>query len=54
MQNMMMGPFWGVLAILIVGGVITLGCFGLMFWLIFRPGEQDRHHVKYEILRPDR
>ncbi|HKT40780.1 MAG TPA: hypothetical protein VJQ86_00305 [Rhodanobacteraceae bacterium] len=54
MQNMMMGPFWGIVAVATVGGLITLGCFAAMFWWIFRPGERDPRHPKYAILRRDR
>jgi hypothetical protein len=54
MQNMLMGPFWGIVVVATIGGLITLGCFAAMFWFIFRPGEQNRHHPKYDILRPDR
>lgn len=54
MQNMMMGPFWGIVAVATIGGLITLGCFAAMFWFIFHPGENNRQHAKYDILRPDR
>lgn len=48
------GPFWGQLAVAAFAGVITLACFAAMFWMIFRPGEKDPRHVKYDILRSDR
>ena len=35
-------------------GVITVICFVLMFWMLFHPGETDRHHPKRNILRDDR
>lgn len=54
MQNIMMGPLWGIIAISAFGGIVTIACFALMFWLIFRPGERDPHHPKYDILRRDR
>ncbi|MGH8191680.1 MAG: hypothetical protein ACREP2_09565 [Rhodanobacteraceae bacterium] len=54
MQNIAMGPFWGIVAVSVLGGIVTIGCFAIMFRLIFRPGEIDPHHPKYEILRRDR
>jgi hypothetical protein len=48
------GPLSGNIAIISVAGAITIGCFVAMFWMIFRPGEQDPHHCKNDILRPDR
>ncbi|HET7560841.1 MAG TPA: hypothetical protein VFJ87_00495 [Rhodanobacteraceae bacterium] len=54
MQNLMMGPFWGMVAISVVGGLITLACFAVMFRFIFHPGETDPRHPKYQILRRDR
>jgi len=26
----------------------------IMLWMLLRPGETDRHHPKYDILRDDR
>ncbi|MFO1506667.1 MAG: hypothetical protein U1F23_06255 [Lysobacterales bacterium] len=52
--HMIMGPFWGNVIIIAISGAITLGCFVAMFWFIFHPGERDRHHAKYDILRDDR
>ncbi|HXS03218.1 MAG TPA: hypothetical protein VN731_01985 [Rhodanobacter sp.] len=54
MQHMLIGPLWGIVAVASVAGIITTGCFVAMFWMIFRPGENDPHHAKYDILRPDR
>lgn len=54
MHNMMMGPLWGIVAVASIGGLITIGCFVAMFWLIFHPGEKNPHHAKYDILRDDR
>ena len=54
MHNMMMGPMWGIIAIATFTGAITLGCFVAMFKFLIRPGEKDPHHLKYDILRPDR
>ena len=48
------GPFWGMVLVVGVTGVITLACFAALFWLLLHPGEKDPHHVKYDILRPDR
>ncbi len=54
MHAMMEGPLWGVIAVASVAGVVAAACFVLMFWFIFKPGEKDPHHPKYEILRRDR
>lgn len=51
---LMMGPFWASLAVVALTGLITLACFVAALWMLLRPGEQDPHHVKYDILRPDR
>ena len=51
--HMLMGPLWGVVAIASITGAVTLGCWVMMFWFLFRPGEQNRHHAKYGILRDD-
>ena len=48
------GPFWGNIAIIVIAGAITIGCFVAMFWMIFGPAEKDSHHHKNDILRPDR
>ncbi|HEX7338684.1 MAG TPA: hypothetical protein VF271_01995 [Rhodanobacteraceae bacterium] len=54
MHHMLMGPTWGIIAVASVAGIITIACFALMFWWIFKPGEKDPHHPKYDILRNDR
>ena len=54
MHHHLMGPFWGNVAIIAIAGAITIACFAVMFRMIFRPGEKDPHHAKYDILRPDR
>lgn len=54
-QHMMeMGPFWGNVAIIVFCGAITIGCFAAMFKFLFKPGETDADHAKYDILRSDR
>lgn len=54
MEHHMMGPLFGNLIIIALSGAITIGCFVAMFWMLLRPGETDRRHTKYEILRDDR
>lgn len=54
MHNMLMGPTWGVIAVMALGAVVTVVCFALMFWWIFHPGEKNPNHPKYQILRHDR
>ena len=53
MHHDLIGPLWGNLIIIAVAGVITVICFVLMFWMLFHPGETDRHHPKRDILRDD-
>ena len=40
-MTMASGPFWGMVAIIAVTGVITLACFVAAFWMLLRPGEHD-------------
>jgi len=47
-------PLWGNIIIMSVAGAITVACFGAMFWMLIRPGETDRRHAKYAVLRDDR
>jgi uncharacterized membrane protein len=54
MEHHMIGPFWGNVIIISIAGLITLGCFVAMFWMLLRPGEKDRDHPKYRVLRDDR
>lgn len=54
MNHHLIGPLWGNIIIIGVAGAITLGCFVAMFWMLFRPGEKDREHPKYTVLRDDR
>lgn len=54
MPHHITGPFWGNIAIMGIGGAITLACFVAMFWFLFRPGETDRRHPKHQILNDDR
>ena len=53
-MTMASGPFWGMVALVAITGVITVGCFEAAFWMMRGAGEGDPRHVKYEILRPDR
>lgn len=54
MHHQLIGPFWGNVIIITVAAAITLACFVVMFRLLLRPGETDRQHPKYGILRQDR
>jgi hypothetical protein len=54
MQHHLIGPLLGNLIIIAVAGAITLACFVAMAWMLIRPGETDRKHAKYTILRNDR
>jgi hypothetical protein len=54
MHDHLTGPFLGNVIIVAVAGAVTLACFAAMFRMLFRPGETDPHHPKYEVLRDDR
>jgi len=54
MEHHLIGPPWGNFAIIVVAGAITVACFVAMFWMLLRPGETDRRHAKYTVLRDDR
>jgi hypothetical protein len=54
MHHQLIGPCWGNVIIIGVAGAITVSCFGVMFWMLFHPGETDRTHPKYDILQDDR
>jgi hypothetical protein len=47
------GPFWGNVIIIALAGAITVACFATMFRMLFHPGETDKRHPKYDILRDD-
>lgn len=47
-------PVLGNMIIISISGVVTVCCFAIMLWMLFRPGETDPRHPKYEILRKDR
>jgi hypothetical protein len=50
----LIGPLWGNIMIIAMAGVITVARVVAMLWMLFRPGETDRRHAKYAILRDDR
>lgn len=54
MHHHLIGPLWGNIIIVAVAGAITVACFAVMIRMLMRPGETDRHHAKYTILRDDR
>lgn len=54
MEHHLIGPLWGNIIIIAAAGAITLACFVGMLWMLIRPGESDRNHSKYAILRDDR
>ena len=54
MNHHLLGPLWGNVAVIALAGIVTVGCFSAMFWMLIRPGETDRRHAKYDILRDDR
>ena len=54
MNHHLLGPLWGNVVIIALAGIVTLGCFAAMFWMLIRPGETDRRHPKYDVLRDGR
>ena len=54
MHHQLISASWGNLVIVAVAGAITVACFIAMLWMLVRPGETDRRHCKYAILRDDR
>jgi hypothetical protein len=54
MHHDLMSSTWGNIAIVAVAGTVTAACFIAMLWMLVRPGETDRRHRKYAILRDDR
>ena len=54
MHDHIMGPFWGNVVVVAIGGAITIACFAAMFRMLFHPGEHDPDHVKRRILHEDR
>ena len=54
MNHHLIGPLWGNVIIIAVAGAITLACFVAMIWMLLHPGESDRRHPKYDVLRDDR
>jgi hypothetical protein len=53
MHHDLSGPYWGNVIVITLAGMITIACVVAMFWMLFRPGETDQHHAKYDILRDD-
>ncbi len=45
----MIGPFWGNVTVIGIGGAITLACFAAMFWMLRHPGEHNLDHPKNSI-----
>ena len=54
MHHHLSGPFWGNVIIIALTGAITVACFVAMFRMLIYPGETDKRHPKYDILRDDR
>jgi hypothetical protein len=54
MHEHLIGPLWGNIIVIAVAVVVTAACFAAMLWMLLRPGENDRRHAKYAILRDDR
>ena len=54
MHHHLLGPLWGNVVVIALAGIVTVGCFAAMIWMLIRPGEADRSHPKYDVLRDDR
>lgn len=53
MHDHLTGPFWGNAIVIALAIVITIGCFAAMVWMMFRPGEREPDHPKYDIFRDE-
>ncbi len=53
MDHQLSGPMWGNLVIIGLAAAITVACFTAMLWMLFRPGESNPSHPKYDILSDD-
>jgi hypothetical protein len=53
MHHDLSGPYWGNVIVIVLASMITIACFVAMLRMLFRPGETDQHHAKYDILRDD-
>ncbi|MDE2150555.1 MAG: hypothetical protein KGJ55_12170 [Gammaproteobacteria bacterium] len=54
MHQHLTGPFWGIAAIVLIAGAITVACFAAMVWMLVRPGERRRDHPKYLVIDEER
>lgn len=48
------GPLIGNIIVVTLASVVTLACFVIALHMLIRPGEEDRNHPKYRVLKPDR
>lgn len=48
------GPLLGNVLVIAFAGLVTVGCFLAAIGMLLRPGERDRNHPKYRVLRDDR
>jgi hypothetical protein len=54
MRDLTAAPWIGDLVVILIAGTVTIACFVTMFWMLLKPGETDRRHPKYRVLRDDR
>lgn len=54
MMNHLAGPWIGNVLIIALFGMGTIVCFAVAIRMLLRPGEENKNHPKYRILRDDR
>lgn len=48
------GPLLGNVVVIAIAGLVTIACFAAAIRMLLHPGETDRRHPKYRVLRDDR
>lgn len=48
------GPLIGNIIIIVVFGLGAIGCFVAAIAMLLNPGEKNKDHPKYRVLRDDR
>lgn len=54
MTHHLTGPLIGNIIIIAIFGLGTIACFVTAIAMLLRPGEKNKDHPKYRILRDDR
>lgn len=54
MMHHLAGPLIGNVAIIVILGMGVIACFVVAIAMLLHPGEKNKDHPKYRILRDDR